>query len=183
MIPATPATALNASPRSPAWLGWLLPVGFIGLAALLFSASLRVDIPISAAASVAPHDLTPGPRRAAMTDPAAITIDGASQSCQGCHQIFASTIQAPGSDGPLRSFHAEIQLNHGLNDRCTNCHDSADRQSLALRDGTRIPFAATPQLCAQCHGTVYRDWQRGTHGKTLGSWVTHSKDQDRKSVV
>jgi hypothetical protein len=25
-------------------------------------------------------------------------------------------------------------------------------------------------VCAKCHGPAYRDWQKGTHGKTLGSW-------------
>ncbi len=39
-----------------------------------------------------------------------------------------------------------------------------------LHDGTRIGFNYAPRLCAQCHGTVFRDWERGTHGKTMGSW-------------
>jgi hypothetical protein len=34
-------------------------------------------------------------------------------------------------------------------------------------------------LCAQCHGTTYRDWQRGMHGKTMGSWDKSSGKQRR----
>ncbi len=110
-----------------------------------------------------------------MTDPAHLMIDGRPQTCIGCHQIFASASPA----GATLSFHDDVRLNHGMNNRCSNCHDPYDHQRLILRNGTTVPFAQTPQLCAQCHGTVYRDWQRGTHGKTLGSWLTHSIEQLR----
>ncbi len=112
-----------------------------------------------------------------MTDPAQIMVEGVEQNCNGCHQIFQP---APREDRAL-TYHQEIVLSHGMNDQCLNCHDADDRQMLTLRDGSTVPFVETPQLCAQCHGTVYRDWQRGTHGKTLGSWVTHSEAQRRLS--
>jgi hypothetical protein len=112
-----------------------------------------------------------------MADPPHVMIDGLPQNCNGCHRIFHSASPA----GAPLNYHQEIGLFHGLNNRCVNCHDSSDRERLTLRDGTTIPFAETPQLCAQCHGTVYRDWQRGTHGKTLGSWVTNSDAQYRLS--
>jgi hypothetical protein len=112
-----------------------------------------------------------------MSDPAHVLIDGRPQSCNGCHQIFRSSHAA----GVMPNYHQDVGLNHGLNNRCANCHDANERERLALRDGTTIGFADTPRLCAQCHGTVYRDWQRGTHGKTLGSWITHSDAQRRLS--
>ncbi|MDP1662455.1 MAG: cytochrome c3 family protein [Phycisphaerales bacterium] len=119
--------------------------------------------------------LVVGPRRIAMTDPAHIAVNGEPQNCNGCHQIFKSGSPA----GAALSFHQDVQLRHGLNDRCVNCHDPENRERLTLRDGTAVSFKETAQLCAQCHGTVYRDWQRGTHGKTLGSWVTGSAAQHR----
>jgi hypothetical protein len=120
-------------------------------------------------------ELAVGPRRQAMTDPPRILIDGVTQNCNGCHQIFQSSSPA----GTVLDYHQDITLNHGLNNRCVNCHDADDRQVLTLRDGTIVPFSQTPRLCSQCHGTVFRDWERGTHGKTLGSWRTHTDGQRR----
>ncbi|QYK49289.1 MAG: hypothetical protein KF838_05410 [Phycisphaeraceae bacterium] len=112
-----------------------------------------------------------------MSDPAHILVDGVPQNCNGCHQIFESSSPA----GANLSYHADIRLRHGLNNRCINCHDPQNRERLTLRDGATVSIAETPQLCAQCHGTVYRDWERGTHGKTLGSWITGSAELRRLS--
>ncbi|MBL9140747.1 MAG: hypothetical protein JNK53_02670, partial [Phycisphaerae bacterium] len=127
--------------------------------------SRSADFTVAPAHSVNPDNLAVGPGRIAMTDPAQIMVEGFEQNCNGCHQIFQPV---PHTERAL-TYHQEIVLSHGMNDRCLNCHDADNREMLTLRDGSTVPFADTPQLCAQCHGTVYRDWQRGTHGKTLGS--------------
>ncbi|MBX3372997.1 MAG: hypothetical protein KF817_04125 [Phycisphaeraceae bacterium] len=171
-----PSHPITRSTRRPApWTGWLLPAGFIAVAAGLFAAPKRVDIPVDPPGAVDREALVPAPRRVAMTDPAHIMVEGRAQACNGCHQIFDSAHPA----GTVLSFHQEIRLSHGLNDRCINCHDAADRERLVLRDGSTVPFADTPVLCAQCHGTVYRDWLRGMHGRTMGSWITGSAFQSR----
>ncbi len=177
MTPQSNDGTTDEPPRSAPWLGWLLPVGFLALAVVLYAGSGRTEIPTVAPASFDRASLIVGPRRTAMADPAHILVEGLAQSCNGCHQIFKPT-QTPGA---TLNYHSEIRLSHGLNDRCVNCHDAANLERLTLRDGATIPFAETPQLCAQCHGTVYRDWQRGTHGKTLGSWMTGSEAQRRLS--
>ncbi len=159
------------------WLSWLLPVGFGIVAAVLLAGNRGGGIPDAPQAIIDRADLSVGPRRVAMTDPAHIEVEGRSQSCSGCHQIFNSSHSA----GTPPNYHQDIKFSHGLNNRCVNCHDASDRGRLTLRDGATVPFAQTPQLCAQCHGTLYRDWQRGTHGKTLGSWITHSEAQHRLS--
>lgn len=175
---ANPAIGKPARPRTAgAWLGWLLPVGFGIVAVGLYFGSRGVEIPIAEARLVDPASLVVGPGRIVMSDPAHILVEGRPQNCNGCHQIFKSGSPA----GATLSYHQDIHLAHGLNNRCVNCHDPQDRERLTLRDGATVNFAETPQLCAQCHGTVYRDWQRGTHGKTLGSWVTHSEVQHRLS--
>lgn len=161
------------------WVGWLLPIGFGALAVLLFAASRQGGVSAPAAAVIDRESLLVGPRRAAMADPPHIAIDGVPQNCNGCHQIFHSNSPA----GAALNYHREIRLQHGLNNRCMNCHDSQNREQLTLRDGATVSFAETQQLCAQCHGTVYRDWERGTHGKTLGSWITHSDAQRRLSCT
>ena len=167
-----------SSPRPPAgaaWLGWSLPVGFATLAVAMFATSRSSDIPLTQSAKVNPKDLVVGPRRVAMSDPPTILVNGQSQTCNGCHRIFDSAHPS----GHQPNFHPTIQLSHGLNDRCVNCHDPRDRERLALRNGDTVSFAQTPQLCAQCLVTVFRHWERGTHGKTLGSWMTASADQRR----
>ena len=169
-----------SSPRpQPAgsWRHWLLPVGFVALAVLLFAGSRRGGVSLPPAVLIDRASLVVGPQRTAMTDPPHIKVEGFPQNCNGCHQIFRSDSPA----GATLNYHQEVRLTHGLNNRCVNCHDSSNRERLTLRDGATVPYAETPRLCAQCHGTVYRDWQRGTHGKTLGSWVTNSDAQHRLS--
>lgn len=165
------------APRPAGWLGWIMPIGFGVLAVVLFAGSRQASIPLAPVHMVDRASLVVGPRRVAMSDPAHILVDGVAQNCNGCHQIFTSASPS----GAVLSYHEDIRLSHGMNNRCVNCHDPTNRERLTLRDGATVAFAETPQLCAQCHGTVFRDWQRGTHGKTLGSWMTHSDMQRRLS--
>lgn len=158
-------------------IGWLLPLGFGALAVGLYMFSKPVDIPVPPMRVIDSAQLVVKPRRTAMVDPPHIKVAGLEQSCNGCHQIFHS--ESP--SGATINYHTETSLSHGLNNRCANCHDTDNRERLTLRDGTTVPFSQTPQLCAQCHGTVYRDWEKGMHGKTLGSWMTDSAAQLRLS--
>ncbi|MBI3924832.1 MAG: hypothetical protein HY319_04765 [Armatimonadetes bacterium] len=86
--------------------------------------------------------------------------------CSGCHD--------PEMDNPKRrelEEHLDIQLNHGDKSRwCLDCHDFQDRDSLKLAGGQKIPFTESYRLCGQCHGTQYRDWRVGIHGKRTGYW-------------
>lgn len=163
----------GAHPRS--WVGWLLPAGFAVVAGALFFGPSRVDIPMSEPAAFDRAALVVAPHRVALPDPPRTLVGGVEENCNACHQIF----QSSHAGGEALDYHQEIRLSHGLNDRCLNCHDPSNRERLTLRDGGTISFSQTPVLCSQCHGTVYRDWQRGTHGKTLGSWVTGAEAQHR----
>jgi hypothetical protein len=53
---------------------------------------------------------------------------------------------------------------------CLDCHDLADRDSLHLISGAKVPFAESYRLCGQCHGDKLRDWRVGIHGKRIGQW-------------
>jgi hypothetical protein len=143
-----------------------LTAGFLALAAWMWLAPPGFDLDIPEPAHVEPAQLAVGPVRQALDDPASIDLGGFRQSCNGCHQIFTAVPREPHE----RSFHGEIVLNHGMNNRCANCHDAGNFERLRLHDGTSIPYARVATLCAQCHGTVFRDWERGAHGKTLGAW-------------
>jgi hypothetical protein len=71
----------------------------------------------------------------------------------------------------LVEMHDDIQLNHGPKDRwCFDCHNPDDRDQLRLANGTLIGFEESYRLCGQCHGTIFRDWREGIHGRREGFW-------------
>ncbi len=67
--------------------------------------------------------------------------------------------------------HVEIaeMLNHG-NNWCLDCHNMDNRDKLKLASGTLVSFEESYYLCGQCHGTFFRDWKAGVHGKRTGEW-------------
>lgn len=91
--------------------------------------------------------------------------------CRACH--------GPEKDFPVNVrrkedllMHANIRLNHGgIRLWCLDCHHPDNRNYLLpLSDGQDIPFERSFLLCGKCHGTIYRDWRHGIHGKRTGSW-------------
>ena len=69
--------------------------------------------------------------------------------------------------------HTEIaeSFNHAKGQRwCLDCHNPSDRDKLRLASGALIPFEESYSLCGQCHGTIFRDWKVGVHGKRTGMW-------------
>ena len=106
------------------------------------------------------------PVRPVMADPPTMLVAGFTKKCTECHSLFRSD-----PDTPLRlNQHRNIVQAHGMNDRCFNCHDNDDRGKLVLPGGETVGFADATRVCATCHGTTYRDWQAGMHGRTIGSW-------------
>ncbi|MFG0284702.1 MAG: hypothetical protein ACF8R7_09800, partial [Phycisphaerales bacterium JB039] len=125
------------------------------------------------------HSFQPEPRAALLADPPVIAVGSFQHRCNECHRLFRT-----GLDDRRQFFqHTHIRTEHGINNRCANCHDVADRERLVLRDGGSVGFAASARLCAQCHGPAYRDWQRGMHGKTLGSWRADDPRRRRLQCV
>jgi hypothetical protein len=155
---------------------FLIPATFFALA-LMFVLDVRrgVALPIPAASGVAHADLLLGPPRQALGDPPTIQNGQYRQTCSECHALFPSPEVVR---DPLLQ-HTHIVLDHGLNDRCYNCHSRENRDLLVKHGGETIGFAAAPELCSQCHGTVFRDWQDGIHGRTTGSWETNAPAQRR----
>ena len=78
-------------------------------------------------------------------------------------------------------FHEDIELKHAEEQRwCLDCHNPADRDKLRLANGQTISFETSYNLCGQCHGTIFRDWKAGIHGKRTGFW--NGKKQYRLCV-
>ena len=68
-------------------------------------------------------------------------------------------------------FHEDIVLKHAEEQRwCLDCHNPKNRDKLRLANGQVIFFEKSYLLCGQCHGTIYRDWKAGVHGKRTGFW-------------
>lgn len=91
--------------------------------------------------------------------------------CRACH--------GPEKDFPVNFkrreallVHRNIQLDHGgVRVWCLDCHHPDSRNYLLpLSDGKLITFEHSYLLCGKCHGTKYRDWRNGIHGKRTGFW-------------
>jgi hypothetical protein len=88
--------------------------------------------------------------------------------CSQCHEGMKAN--------PLRrelTFHTEIAegFNHDKEHRwCLDCHNTDNRDVLRSVGGKPITFEESYYLCGQCHGTIFRDWKAGVHGKRTGSW-------------
>ncbi len=130
-------------------------------------------VPSMVVVEVDASQIDSSPIRQMLGDSPTARIGGVDQSCTACHGALLGTTRR---NAPLAQ-HQHVKLNHGINDDCLNCHDAEERDKLALRTGQKISFKMSHQLCAQCHGTTYRDWQDGMHGKTLGSWQLQSRQR------
>lgn len=91
--------------------------------------------------------------------------------CRACH--------GPEKDFPVNPerreallVHRNVKLNHGdVKVWCLDCHDPENRNYLRpLSDGRLINFEHSYLLCGKCHGTKYRDWRNGIHGRRSGDW-------------
>ena len=92
-----------------------------------------------------------------------------SLQCFACHSVRVSNA-ATAHSTDLDEFHQGLKKAHGQL-TCISCHDSKDGYtSLKLADGRSLPFTESMTLCAQCHGTQYRDYQHGAHGGMTGHW-------------
>lgn len=90
-------------------------------------------------------------------------------NCHICHAFWVPIPRSEQTSNP-RFAHANIQLNHGNNNRCYNCHQITDRNNYVANDGSGIMVQTVEKLCERCHGLIYNDWVAGTHGKWTGSW-------------
>jgi nitrate/TMAO reductase-like tetraheme cytochrome c subunit len=92
-----------------------------------------------------------------------------SAACSTCHTTKSSNPELKvGME--MKTFHQGLKGRHG-DLTCISCHNASEGyQSLRLADGRALPFPDVMQLCAQCHGPQYRDYQNGAHGGMLGHW-------------
>jgi len=102
---------------------------------------------------------------------------GFTYSCNECHDSFLASPERR----ELVAEHRDIQLNHGQNDYCLNCHHRTNRNAYVAHDGSEISSDKPMDLCAKCHGLIYRDWKSGAHGRSSGFW--NEAQGERKRLV
>jgi hypothetical protein len=120
-------------------------------------------------------DKTP-PRRTVGLD---LVRNGWTYNCMECHKLFPAKWHY---DRPLNE-HKDVRLEHGNNRYCLNCHHPTNRNAFVDYDGGEIAQADVVQLCAKCHGTIYRDWQAGVHGRPNGFWNAQMGDKTRLRCI
>jgi len=92
--------------------------------------------------------------------------------CSNCH----AAMETNRKKRDLKDEHAQIKLHHAETMRwCLDCHDSKNRDKLRLYDGEIVNFNESYRLCGECHGTVFRDWRAGIHGKRAGHFIMTGK--------
>lgn len=115
-----------------------------------------------------------------MTD--ALTHGGESVevACATCHSTRTPAMTRTSED--LDSFHQGLVMQHG-NLSCLSCHNEGNYDTLKLADGTDVGFENAMQLCAQCHGPQYRDYQHGSHGGMNGYWDLSRGPRQRNACM
>jgi hypothetical protein len=98
-------------------------------------------------------------------------------SCGTCHDTREPNLKA--SNGELlKEFHKGLKTRHG-DQTCLSCHNPEDYNTLKRADGRSLDFSESMQLCAQCHGPQYRDYQNGSHGGMTGHWDLKQGPRER----
>lgn len=103
-------------------------------------------------------------------------------SCKSCHGV-RNPNPKNGSTGPLVSFHQDLNFVHGKL-VCISCHNPEGSYSdFRLASGESIKPEDVMQLCAQCHGPQFRDYQHGSHGGMTGHWDLRKGMRQRNHCV
>jgi hypothetical protein len=103
-------------------------------------------------------------------------------ACNTCHGNWTANSEARVGQR-LERFHQHLHGNHGSL-ACVACHNSNDGYTtLRLADGKAVAFPEVMQLCAQCHGPQYRDYQHGSHGGMTGYWDLSRGSRERNNCV
>jgi len=156
---------------------------WVSAALLLFAVVMvfgrfRFEPPVAGPTPVPAWATDPTPVRRPQLRPV-YTVGVFTYRCSDCHRIIPS----PAETERTLTQHREINLAHGINTRCFNCHHRANRDAFVDDYGREIPWDQPQLLCAKCHGPVYRDWQHGAHGRTNGSWDPRQAPQTRRRCI
>lgn len=88
---STPRSESSRATHAGASTGWMLAIGFIVLAIVLWFTSAGTSTPSAATSEFDRVALAIGPRRTMLPDPPSVVIAGYQQRCNACHRLFQST--------------------------------------------------------------------------------------------
>jgi hypothetical protein len=102
-------------------------------------------------------------------------------TCITCHASFeprAGYEMARNIEG----VHGGVTVEHG-NLTCRSCHNPPRFQDFRMVDGSTVDYAHVMKLCAQCHGSIKRDYDNGAHGGMAGHWDLDSGPRNRNHCL
>lgn len=103
-------------------------------------------------------------------------------NCNLCHSARQPNVEMRVGQ-ELKAFHQGLKGQHG-DLTCVSCHQGDNGyQSLRLADGRSLPFSEVMTLCAQCHGTQFREYQHGAHGGMTGFWDLTRGGRSRNNCI
>ena len=112
-----------------------------------------------------PGHFTTSPVRAAKLEPVYV-YQGDTYRCNDCH----TTLEPSDVQKSFFAAHADVILEHGANNYCQTCHNRGNMEQLIDINRNSVPFAQSHVTCLQCHGPIYRDWEKGLHGRMNDFW-------------
>ncbi len=160
------------------WPTFWVPLALVVVATVAMLDPFPPPLPILAAKPTPAWATDPTPVRQPKPRPE-YAVAGFTYQCMDCHRIIPSPAETL---RPLTQ-HTEIQLDHGLNTRCFNCHHPKNRNAFVDDFGNEIAWSEPQLLCAKCHGPVFRDWQAGSHGRINGYWDRHRGPQTKRRCI
>ncbi|MDF1836652.1 MAG: hypothetical protein P1V35_02185 [Planctomycetota bacterium] len=155
---------------------FIIPSVFLALAIWFLAISSPAEIPIPTRVEFDRSEIEVVAQRTQFPDPPMIRQGGVEMSCADCHAIFDSSGEGNTNQ---RGQHQHIELDHGMNAQCYNCHSDQNRNKLILKGGEEVGYGQVHQLCGSCHGPTYRDWEKGIHGRTNGYWDSSKGERKR----
>jgi len=102
-------------------------------------------------------------------------------NCSTCHTIRESNPDNRSTE-QLDEFHQGLAYVHG-DLTCLSCHNPQNYDTLRLADGRSLNYRDVMNLCAQCHGPQWRDYQHGAHGGMAGHWDLSKGPRMRNNCI
>ena len=176
MLESTPS---NPQPEPASFNSALAAAAVLmGVALALLLGPWKFTSPVAPVSLVPQRFIDTTPVRRPRLQPI-MEVAGRTYRCSDCHKNFKSDAMTTFAI----TLHRDISLRHGLNDRCFNCHNPVNRDAYVGDWGEDIPVDQPQRLCGKCHGTVYRDWLHGAHGRTNGYWDKSKGPQTRRVCI
>ncbi|MBL4885936.1 MAG: hypothetical protein JKY95_15565 [Planctomycetaceae bacterium] len=168
----------------------LFTVGLIAISALAAQiyANVEKNVDVETPVRLNQADLFPvnlnAPKLLSHVSTGQIDSDGnpIQLSCQSCHSVRVPDPKN-GSQGPLLSFHQDLDFVHGKL-VCISCHNpEGSFSNFRLASGQSVEPENLMELCAQCHGPQFRDYQHGSHGGMTGYWDLTKGPRQRNHCI